>query len=74
MIKILSASYKEGQLNEARHYHDCHQIIFVLRGSVELCVNKAKQIVEAGNMMVFSRFENHSINILSVCFLGLASI
>ena len=47
------------------HYHDCHQIIFILKGSIEILVNGIPHRADSGDLVIFSRYENHSLNILS---------
>lgn len=47
------------------HYHDCHQILFILKGEVEICVDGVFHRAASGDLVIFSRFENHSLNILS---------
>ncbi len=51
------------QKNE--HYHDCHQIILITKGEINYCVNNVKGIAKEGQILIFSRYENHSIDILS---------
>ncbi len=66
MENLLQKAYFSHEIVEkSAHYHDCHQIIFITDGAVELCVNRANKRVETGNVMVFSRFENHSTKVLS---------
>ncbi len=47
------------------HFHDCHQIILILDGNVEFCVNGAISRAEAGDIAIFSRYENHSVRVQS---------
>ena len=43
------------------HYHDCHQILFVTSGTSRLRLNGRQQTIHAGNILLISRFEEHSI-------------
>lgn len=43
------------------HYHDCHQILFVTSGTSRLRLNGREQTIHAGNILLISRFEEHSI-------------
>ena len=43
------------------HYHDCHQILFVTSGTSCLRLNGREQPIHAGNILIISRFEEHSI-------------
>ncbi len=47
------------------HYHDCHQIILITRGKVRYCVNNVSGVAKEGQILIFSRYENHSLDILS---------
>ena len=47
------------------HYHDCHQIILITEGKVRYCVNNVTDVAKEGQILIFSRYENHSIDILS---------
>lgn len=47
------------------HFHDCHQIILILEGEVEFCVNGASYSARAGDIAIFSRYENHSVRVIS---------
>ena len=50
-----------GLLQKSPHFHDCHQIILVVKGSAKFCVNDKIFVAEAGNIAIFSRYENHSV-------------
>lgn len=47
------------------HYHDCHQILLILKGEIEICVNGIPFHASSGDLVIFSRYENHSIQVLS---------
>lgn len=49
-------------LNKHPHFHDCHQIIFIVKGTVEFCVNGKMLRAGAGDIAIFSRYENHSVS------------
>lgn len=66
MNKLIHSAYFSNEVKKkSNHYHDCHQILFVQNGTVEVYVNKTKHIVTSGNIAIFSRYENHSINVIS---------
>lgn len=48
-------------LSKQPHFHDCHQIIFIAKGHVDFCVNSKRLQATAGDIAVFSRYENHSV-------------
>ena len=57
--------YSREMLTNSPHFHDCHQIVFILKGSVEFCINGKVLQARAGDLALFSRYENHSFRILS---------
>ncbi len=50
-----------GLLQKSPHFHDCHQIILVVNGTATFCVNNKNYVAHAGNVAIFSRYENHSV-------------
>lgn len=62
---IHSVYYSNDILKTSIHHHDCHQILFITKGEAEICVNNDVHIAKSGNIIIFSRYENHSVNILS---------
>lgn len=51
-----------------QHFHNCHQIVLVLEGQVEICVNGISLYASKGDAIIFSRQENHSVRILSEAY------
>jgi len=62
---IKSAFYSEDIKKQSSHYHDCHQIIYIKEGSVELDINGNTETAYDGDIIIISRFENHSIRSLN---------
>lgn len=58
---ILSAEYADSLSGKPNHFHDCHQILFVTKGSAEIRVDEQRYSIKAGNLVLFSRFEQHSV-------------
>ena len=58
---ILSAVYSEGQAHKHRHYHDCYQILYIVRGSAQVEVGGQIHHASTGSLLIFSRLEQHSI-------------
>lgn len=48
-------------LSKHPHFHDCHQIIFIVKGRADFCVNDKFLRATAGDIAIFSRYENHSV-------------
>ncbi len=66
MESVVRAVYfSRDPLKISTHYHDCHEIIFIVKGEAEVCVNEAKHQAKSGSIVLFSRYENHSLKILS---------
>ena len=60
---ILSASYSESPVGKRRHYHDGHQLLYVAEGEAEITVGKETTCVAGGTLVLFSRFEEHSVEV-----------
>jgi AraC-like DNA-binding protein len=58
---VQSVYHSSHTLNKYLHFHDCHQIIFIVKGRVDFCVNNKKLHAVAGDIAIFSRYENHSL-------------
>ena len=58
---IMSCAYVCGQSAKPEHFHDCHQLLFVTRGSARIRVDDREYQAQAGDLVVFSRFEQHSV-------------
>ena len=58
---IQSVYHSAYPINIRPHFHDCHQIIFVVKGEVNFCVNNKRLRATAGDVVIFSRYENHSV-------------
>lgn len=57
--------YSTESFLEKSHFHDCHQVVLVLKGQVQICVNEASYTAGRGDIFLFSRYENHSVVVLS---------
>lgn len=62
---VLSATYSEAPLNMAPHYHDCHQLLYIAEGAVRITVGEATYIAEKDTLILFNRFEQHAIEVIS---------
>lgn len=58
---VLAADYLQGRQHITDHFHDCHQIIYVSRGSAEITVSQKTYRARAGDLVLISRFEKHSV-------------
>ena len=47
------------------HYHDCHQILFIKNGLVEFEIDNETYLGRSGDIIIFSRYGNHSVKIIS---------
>lgn len=62
---VLSAKYSEDQHHLSSHFHDCHQMIYVVSGSALFTVSDKTYLAQPGTLVLISRFETHSIQIES---------
>lgn len=62
-MRILSVKYSDNPVRLKRHYHDGHQILYVASGAVTVIVDGEAHRVEAGSLVILSRFEEHSIRV-----------
>lgn len=65
---FLSASYSEKTVGTGHHYHDGHQLLYIVEGEVALLVNGKKLRAGNGSLLLFNRFEEHSITVLSTVY------
>lgn len=62
MQSVIQNVYHSAEtLSKYPHFHDCHQIIFITKGTVDFCVNDKTLRAAAGDVAIFSRYENHSV-------------
>ena len=62
---IISAGYSRQILGYKSHYHDGHELIYIEAGEVEVSVSGKEFRAGEGSLLVFSRFEEHSVRVLS---------
>ncbi|MBQ2756684.1 MAG: AraC family transcriptional regulator [Oscillospiraceae bacterium] len=62
---IIEAYFSKDVSAKQPHYHDCHQIIYVTKGEIKVCINDVSYNVVGGEMVIFSRYEAHSISVVS---------
>ncbi len=58
---ILSVSFAHRQSHLSAHFHDCHQILFITQGSAAIALGNAVHTAQAGDLVIFSRFEQHAV-------------
>ena len=58
---ILSASFISQSSHHFDHYHDCHQLFFVTRGTANIQINNTISTAKSGDLVVISRFSHHRI-------------
>lgn len=67
MVNVIKeAFFANDMMNPSiAHYHDCHQILFIKNGLVEFEIDNESYIGRSGDIIIFSRYGNHSVKILS---------
>lgn len=59
---MVQTVYRSSQtVQKTAHFHDCHQLILVISGFAEFFVDDKKYKACAGDIAIFSRYENHSV-------------
>lgn len=64
-MKILSVRYAEGKTRFSKHYHDAHQLLYVSCGSACVTFGERSVTLNAGTLVIFHRFDEHSVHVLS---------
>ena len=62
---VQSAKFSGTSDQSSVHYHDSHQIIYIVRGEVDIHINGRDERAGEGDAVIFSRYENHSLTVLS---------
>lgn len=62
---VLKAKFYDYISKKSRHYHHCHQILFVTEGKAQIEINENIYTAEKGNLIIFSKFEEHSVSLTS---------
>ena len=65
MNELQEVYYSSEPNRKSTHYHDSHQIILIVKGRIRITLDKT--VIEAGekSLLIFSRYENHSVEVLS---------
>ena len=64
-MKVLSAKYSEDIKGYLSHYHDAHELLYVISGKISVNICGEEREAGAGSLLVFSRFEEHSVRVLT---------
>ena len=64
-MKILSARYSDDIKGFLSHYHDAHELLYIVSGRISVNISGEEREAGAGCMLVFSRFEEHSVRVLT---------
>ena len=62
---VLSAKYSEDTNGYTRHFHDAHEILYVVAGRIAVNIGGEEREAGEGSLLVFSRFEEHSVRVLA---------
>ena len=60
-MKILSAKYSEDVKGYLSHYHNAHELLYILSGKIAVNICGEEREAGAGSLLIFSRFEEHSV-------------
>ena len=64
MRSLSSVSYADGSEGKALHDHDCHQMLYIVQGKIAVTVDGRQFQAGAGDLLLFSRLEQHSVTVL----------
>ena len=62
---IISIGYSEEPTGTSKHYHDGHQLLYIAKGDADVSVGGKRERVGDGTLLLFNRFEEHSIIVKS---------
>ena len=62
---VLGANYADDARGYLSHFHDAHELLFVAAGKIAVSVGGEEREAGAGSLLVFSRFEEHSVRVLT---------
>ncbi|MBQ8431511.1 MAG: helix-turn-helix transcriptional regulator [Clostridia bacterium] len=61
-MRVLSVGYADTPLRLHSHYHEGHQLLFVVGGETDVTVGTQHYHMEPGSLLLLSRLEEHSIH------------
>ena len=64
-MNILSVKYSEDRSGYSNHYHDAHEILYIVAGQIAVSISGIEYSAGAGSMLIFNRFEEHSVRVLT---------
>ena len=64
-MKVLSAKYSEETKGYISHYHDAHELIYIISGRISVNIGGEEREAGAGSLLVLSRLEEHSVHVLT---------
>jgi xylan 1,4-beta-xylosidase len=64
-MKILSAKYSDDIKGYLSHYHDANELLYIVSGGISVNIGGEEREAGAGSLLVFSRFEEHSVRVLT---------
>lgn len=64
-MKALSTKYSEDANSYSAHYHDAHELLYIIDGRISVNICGEEREAGAGSLLVFSRFEEHSVRVLT---------
>lgn len=59
---VISAYYSKEKFRITNHYHDCHQLIYVTDGHINITINRKNITVKKNTLVFLNRLTEHSIN------------
>lgn len=60
-LSVESAYFSDKEYTGSNHYHDCHQLVFTIKGHADVTVNSRTYTATTGSIIIINRMESHSI-------------
>ena len=64
-MNVLAVKYSHSPMHTGHHFHDCHQLIYIVKGDVRVHINGEECNASGGTLLLLSRFDRHAIHVQS---------
>ncbi len=60
---MISCTYTTASAALASHYHDCHQLLYLIDGAARVSIDGKAAYARGGSLILINRFEEHAVTI-----------
>jgi len=64
-IQLLDVTCNDALNGQTEHFHDCHQIIYIVDGEISITISNDTYSASKGSLILVSRYEQHEITVVS---------